>query len=256
MSAQYVPPPSLPLSGSPPNMTGPIAHSLGSASLPSMTFTGNTGDGFWRDGTNLGVGFSWGGIQIGYIGQTAGGTSNIVMLSDSTSNNQIATYNNAATTAPTFTLRKARGTQAVPVLPVTGDQIGRISSQPLTNAGTNGFNNSGQLRFILTETATVDTTHIGTQVQLFLCPIGSGTLTEVVRFDNASGISMFGANPVIDANRVFRNRIFTVATLPTGASGMSSFVSDALGPTFGAAVVGGGAVPIPVYHDGTSWKVG
>lgn len=77
-----------------------------------------------------------------------------------------------------------------------------------------------------------------------------------MRLDNESGLSMFGANPVIDANRVFRNRIFTVATLPTGASGMSSFVSDALGPTFGAAVVGGGAVPIPVYHDGTSWKVG
>lgn len=35
-----------------------------------------------------------------------------------------------------------------------------------------------------------------------------------------------------------------------------SFVTDALAPTFGATVVGGGAVPVPVYYDGTNWKVG
>jgi hypothetical protein len=33
-------------------------------------------------------------------------------------------------------------------------------------------------------------------------------------------------------------------------------VSDALAPTFGATVVGGGAVAVPVYSDGTNWKVG
>ena len=49
---------------------------------------------------------------------------------------------------------------------------------------------------------------------------------------------------------------YTVATLPTGSAGAKSFVTNALTPTFGAAVVGGGAVGVPVYHDGTSWKVG
>ena len=49
---------------------------------------------------------------------------------------------------------------------------------------------------------------------------------------------------------------YTVATLPTGTVGSRSFVTNALSPTFGAAVVGGGAVGVPVYHDGTSWKVG
>jgi hypothetical protein len=33
-------------------------------------------------------------------------------------------------------------------------------------------------------------------------------------------------------------------------------VTDALTPVFGAAVVAGGAVKIPVYSDGTSWFVG
>jgi hypothetical protein len=52
---------------------------------------------------------------------------------------------------------------------------------------------------------------------------------------------------------------FLVANLPSAAesgSGARLFVSDATGPTFGATVVGGGAVKVPVYSDGTNWKVG
>lgn len=52
---------------------------------------------------------------------------------------------------------------------------------------------------------------------------------------------------------------YTVATLPSAATsgvGARSFVTDALTPTFGSTVVGGGAVAVPVYSDGTNWKVG
>jgi hypothetical protein len=52
---------------------------------------------------------------------------------------------------------------------------------------------------------------------------------------------------------------YTVATLPSAADsgvGARSFVLDATAPTFGATVVGGGAVATPVYSDGTDWKVG
>jgi hypothetical protein len=52
---------------------------------------------------------------------------------------------------------------------------------------------------------------------------------------------------------------YTVATLPsavTSGKGARSFVTDALGPTFGATVVTGGAIAVPVYSDGTNWKVG
>ena len=53
--------------------------------------------------------------------------------------------------------------------------------------------------------------------------------------------------------------VYTVATLPSAATsgaGARSFVSDASAPTFGSTVAGGGAVKIPVYSDGTNWKVG
>jgi len=57
-------------------------------------------------------------------------------------------------------------------------------------------------------------------------------------------------------NGLLKQQTYTVATLPTGSVGARSFVTDALAPTFGATVVTGGAVGVPVYHDGTSWKVG
>ena len=53
--------------------------------------------------------------------------------------------------------------------------------------------------------------------------------------------------------------VYTVATLPsavTSGAGAVAFVSDALAPVFGNTVVGGGTVKVPVYSDGTNWKVG
>jgi hypothetical protein len=53
--------------------------------------------------------------------------------------------------------------------------------------------------------------------------------------------------------------VYTVATLPSAvASGMSarSFVTDATATTFASNVVGGGTNKVPVYSDGTNWKIG
>jgi hypothetical protein len=52
---------------------------------------------------------------------------------------------------------------------------------------------------------------------------------------------------------------YTVTTLPsavTSGVGARSFVTDALAPAFGVTVATGGAVAVPVYSDGTNWKVG
>ena len=51
--------------------------------------------------------------------------------------------------------------------------------------------------------------------------------------------------------------VYTVATLPAaGTAGRRAFVSNALTPVALSAVVGGGAVTVPVYDNGTSWMVG
>lgn len=49
---------------------------------------------------------------------------------------------------------------------------------------------------------------------------------------------------------------YTVGTLPAGVTGDRAYVTDALAPTFGNAVVGGGAVVIPVFKNATTWIVG
>jgi hypothetical protein len=69
-----------------------------------------------------------------------------------------------------------------------------------------------------------------------------------------SALGQFATSEVIPA---LTN--YTVATLPSAADsgvGARSFVTNATAPTFGATVVGGGAVATPVYSDGTNWKVG
>ena len=68
---------------------------------------------------------------------------------------------------------------------------------------------------------------------------------------NAGGEGVFGT--------YVKTQSTTVAGLTaaaTAGAGARSFVTDALGPTFGAAVVGGGAVSVPVSSDGTNWIVG
>lgn len=51
---------------------------------------------------------------------------------------------------------------------------------------------------------------------------------------------------------------YTVGTLPsaTGSPYMKAFVSDANATTFNSVVAGGGANKVPVFSDGTNWRIG
>jgi hypothetical protein len=70
-------------------------------------------------------------------------------------------------------------------------------------------------------------------------------------------VTIDGTNGITTNTGVLRANVYTVATLPTaGTSGRRAFVSNALTPTFGSVVVGGGAVTVPVYDNGTTWNVG
>lgn len=51
----------------------------------------------------------------------------------------------------------------------------------------------------------------------------------------------------------------TVALLalpPTVGAGARAFVTDATATTFASVVVGGGSNKVPVYQDGTHWRIG
>jgi hypothetical protein len=46
---------------------------------------------------------------------------------------------------------------------------------------------------------------------------------------------------------------FTVATLPAGTVGMRAYVTNALTPSFGTTLVGGGTVVATAFYNGTNW---
>jgi hypothetical protein len=53
--------------------------------------------------------------------------------------------------------------------------------------------------------------------------------------------------------------VSTVATLPNASDqgvGARAFVTDSSVTTFRAIVAGGGSTPVPVFSDGTNWRVG
>jgi hypothetical protein len=53
--------------------------------------------------------------------------------------------------------------------------------------------------------------------------------------------------------------VYAVANLPsavTSGAGARAFVTDSSVTTFGTTVAGGGSGKVPVYSDGTNWKVG
>ena len=55
------------------------------------------------------------------------------------------------------------------------------------------------------------------------------------------------------------NLVYTVSTLPSASAsgtGYRAFVTDATVTTFASTVAGGGANKVPVYSDGTNWKIG
>lgn len=98
-------------------------------------------------------------------------------------------------------------------------------------------------------------TSSGNTKAVFIGPSGaSGSITNVV-----IGPSTSGATGTITLNIPMKDPSYTVATLPTGSAGLRAFVSNSTvtaSGNFGAIVAGGGANIVPVYHDGTNWRIG
>lgn len=87
---------------------------------------------------------------------------------------------------------------------------------------------------------------------------------ELQGFDssnNARDIVMqrYGGNVLVGADLnvtgLGKTGGYTVGTLPAGVVGQRAYVTDALAPAFGSAVVGGGVVVTPVFRNATVWIV-
>lgn len=61
-------------------------------------------------------------------------------------------------------------------------------------------------------------------------------------------------NGAVTLSGTLRLKGYTVATLPTGTTGMIAYVTDATAPTYRGTLTGGGAVVCQVFFDGSVWR--
>ena len=135
-------------------------------------------------------------------------------------------------------MRAARGSKAVPADNVSGDRLGEVIWGGYCGGG---FRTTASL-VCRTGTGTFSATSFPTYFAIQTTPDGSISRAERLRIDQDGNLGV-GANIWLDANRIFRLRVYTVATLPaTPAAGSHAYCSDEVG----------GAVP--VFGDGTNWR--
>ena len=84
---------------------------------------------------------------------------------------------------------------------------------------------------------------------------------ECARFSTAANFGIGVTSPSVrcDVNGAIRTRATVVTSLPaaaTAGAGARHFVTDANATTFASVVAGGGANGVPVYSDGTDWRIG
>jgi hypothetical protein len=81
---------------------------------------------------------------------------------------------------------------------------------------------------------------------------------RIVSTGNA-GFNTTAPSTTLHVNGPIRHAVYTVATLPaagTVGSGTRAAVTDANATTFASIVAAGGANGVPVYSDGTNWRIG
>jgi hypothetical protein len=133
----------------------------------------------------------------------------------------------ADATQPTLNYRKLRGSIASPAYPNQNDSVGSTAFQ-IWNGVT--AENRNVVRFSATVlAATPGLSDSQGRFQIDVTPAGSSSVSEVMRWEHGTGISMYGANIVVDGNRIFRLRSYTMGTLPSAATaaGQMIYVSDA-----------------------------
>jgi hypothetical protein len=108
--------------------------------------------------------------------------------------------------------------------------------------------------------------YFGTNGGILRITTGSNSSGNTIMQMDGTTCAMYGGNVLgvtaaatnVAFNLPMVKKSYTVSGLAalTPAAGWCAFVTDALAPVFGSNVAGSGAVGVPVYYDGSNWKVG
>lgn len=145
---------------------------------------------------------------------------------------------------PSLLLGKTRSSafNVAGVAALSGDSLGQIqfNGDDASDATKPAFTSGASIAAVAIETFGAAAN--GSRLLFSAALLGSTVLTEIARLEGNKGLSMFGANVVIDQNRGITLRSFTVATLPAAATFPSAmFWCSDLGGAGGVVVSNGSA---------------
>lgn len=206
---------------------------------------------------NVGSASPFSTTSVVNVQNASGVASTIALVGDGANSTLIQRrFSNDAVSA-FYLVAKGRGSAAAPSQTLAGDGCFLLQASGYDNGGTPTTRTVGSISF--SAVSNVTTTSAEGQIDINVTPAGAVTPSPIARYTQASGFLMYGANVVVDANRLIRCRVFTVGTLPAVADGAHAHVSDAtatLTAGIGAVVVGGGGNHVPVVADTANWRIG
>lgn len=154
--------------------------------------------------------------------------------------------------------RRAGGTAANPSALGASNTICQFAGY---GYGATGYSAAGRALILINTAEAWSDTAQGTFVSIYTTAKTTTTTVEKVRITDAGdmGIGVTAPTATLHVSGAIRTGSYTVATLPSASAsgaGARAFVTDANATTFAAVAAGGGANGVPVYSDGTNWRIG
>jgi hypothetical protein len=211
------------------------------AFLVASTASGNAQD------FTSGIGLNGFFMQVAHNGTgTVTGENGIVAIVDNANAGTVSDLAGARLVARnlgTGTVTRAYGVRVISLVNLGGGTVGTnygvyVEGQTAGTVNYSIYTNAGLVR-LGGQTSIIDTT--------------ASTTTATGALVVSGGVGIAGA---LNVGATIDSNVYTVATLPAGNAGMRAFVSDANATTFASIVAGGGTNRVPVYHDGTNWRIG
>ena len=228
-------------------MTGALQLPNGAAATPSLRIGSNQTGLFTSTGSNVNLTqngtFMWGFSATEMLGQNSAGAMGLRYAAQGAlASIQMQTMWDNAFGSPRILIQHYRNTIASPNAVIQNDLLGDVAYCGGNATGSFARSEGAIDRATVIET-TPSSSAFGTRKELHLIAVGGASPLEFWRQEYNTGLSMYGANVVIDQNRIHRHRSYTVGTLPSAATaGQTIYVSDE----------SGGAVL--AFSDGTNWR--
>jgi hypothetical protein len=145
---------------------------------------------------------------------------------------------------PAITLQSSRGFAAAPTTLLANDFVSQISFKGYNGTG---YTYLGGILSELTSTSNMSNSHPGVNI-------------AVLTGNNNSGVNAYTFTSTgIFNSPILQTTTYTSGTIPSAVTmgvGARAFVTDATSVTFNATYVGGSTSNVPVFSDGSVWRIG